>query len=134
MAETNSGTSVGITIAGQQLKQLLQKGGLLKISKVDYRGCAKPPEPNKDTTPSEAMSYVNKFRDFAFQKITQPDYGNPDNGFTQHDLSVITGFPANEPDFIADFHFISLMRIVDDLMQHKYKGTIQGEYNSVNSK
>jgi hypothetical protein len=73
------------------------------------------------------MSYVNKFRDFAFQKITEPDYGN------KNCIARTTGVVANRPDFIADYHFISLMRIVDDLLQHNYKGTIEGNYSNVGS-
>jgi hypothetical protein len=88
---------------------------------------AQPPIGNNDSTPSEAMSYVNKYRDFAFQKISQIDYGYDDN------IARYTGVPANQPDFIADFHFIALMRIIDDLLQHKYKGTIVGDYTNTGS-
>ena len=118
----NFGTSSRINIGGESLKAL--QG--LKISPVENSTLyATPPSPN-NSEPSVAMTaYVNKFRDFAFQKISPPEFGYEDTC-----IAKVTGIPANEPDYISDTHFIALMRAIDDMLQHRYKGTIIGGYNN----
>ena len=83
-----------------------------------------PPSPTKSTPGKEMTLYHNQYRDFAFQKISPPDYG--DSG----SLARITGGPANEPDMVADFHFIALTRAVDQMLYPVYEGYIKGEYDT----
>lgn len=85
------------------------------------------PKPN-GSLPSEAMMiYQNPYRDFAFQKITPPYYGNKENCLPRY-----TGIPANNPDFIADYHFIGIMRLIDKFTNHHYTGFIGGKISPVN--
>ena len=118
---TNYGTSSRIKIGGESFSP--QKG--MTLSPIDGEGLvAVPPSPN-GTQPSAAMTeFQNRNRDFLFQKITPPMYG-PDNS-----IARLTGIPANEPDFIADFHFISMMRAVDDIVRPRYQGYVAGDYNT----
>ena len=98
----------------------------MKLSPVANDGLvASPPLPKNDGTPSDAMYYYrNHDRDFIFQKITPPMYGPDDS------IARCTGIPANEPDFIADFHFIGLMRAIDNMALDRYNGYIGGSYNT----
>lgn len=125
MSDTNYGVSSRINIGGESLKENVLSGFQISNTYSDML-VASPPLPNEDSTPSEGMTYINKFRQFAFQKIALPLFGD-EKCIARH-----TGIPANEPDFISDHHFISLMRIIDDKLQHKYKGTIMGDYTNVN--
>lgn len=120
----SSGTSPIIGVDNPDFKA--RKG--MKLSPAISNGQhAMSPSPTGDgTTPSVAMyRYQNKYRDFAFQKITPPDYG-----YSSKSVARVTGVPANEPDFIADYHFIALMRCIDDMLQHGYVGYISGSWNT----
>ncbi len=121
----NFGTSPRIHIGGEPFSP--QKA--LTLSPIENSDLeATPPQPNGDQ-PSEAMyAYQNHDRDFIFQKITPPMYGADDS------IARYTGVPANEPDFIADFHFIGLMRAIDDMTRHRYKGYIGGSYDTPGTK
>lgn len=112
------GVSVPIHIGGESFSPLLN----MKMSPIEYDGITvNPPTPN-GTQPSNAMKiYQNPFKDFAFQKISPSVYG-PESSL----LPRYTGLPANEPDYIADYHFISLMRLIDKFMKHSYVGYING--------
>lgn len=116
------GTSPIVPIPGAEL----QARNYMKISPIQGDGViATPPVPN-GTMPSVAMSrYQNSYRDFAFQKITPPDYGYDDKC-----IARITGLPINEPDYIADYHFIGMMRCIDDMLQHGYVGYIGGTWET----
>ena len=120
------GTSPKIPITGEDFRTLSG----VETSPIEGDGLeALPPLPSgaNHDLPSEAMyRYQNQYRDFAFQKITPPDYGWANN------LARITGLPANVPDFVADFHFIGMMRSIDDMI-HKstqYKGVITGSWET----
>jgi hypothetical protein len=54
--------------------------------------------------------YQNQYKDVSFPKICPPLYGD-DNSVARH-----TGLPINRPDYVADYHFISLMRIIDRML------------------
>lgn len=114
----NFGTSSRINIGGESLKALQ---GLVISPIVNSTQYASPPTPN-GSEPSTAMTYVNKYRDFAFQKISPPEYG-PDG---ENSTPRITGIPGNQPDYISDTHFIGIMRAIDGLIVHKYVGNISG--------
>lgn len=118
----NWGTSSRIRIGGESFSP--QQG--MTISPISGEGIeVLPPKPKGDGTPSEAMyAYRNGDRDFIFQKITPPMYG-PNNS-----IARVTGIPANEPDFIADYHYVGVMRAIDDMLRHRYKGTLIGNYDT----
>lgn len=114
----NFGTSSRIRIGGQNFQA---RQGMIISPILNDSFQSVPPSPN-DGTPSPAMyAYQNHDKDFIFQKICPPLYKINDG-----DISEITGLPINEPDFIADFHFIGLMRAIDDMCRHRYSGYIGG--------
>ena len=97
----------------------------MKLSPIDNSGItAIPPTPDGDMPTPEMYTSRNRFRDFSFPKICGPMYG-PDNC-----IARTTGVPMNQPDYIADHHFIALMRIIDDLLTHKYTGYIGGQFTT----
>lgn len=121
MASTSHGTSTRINITGEDFTQSRR----MKLSPIDNSGItAVPPVPDGEMPSQEMYDSVNRFRDFAFPKICPPMYGN-DNS-----IARTTGLPANKPDYIADHHFIALMRIIDDFLVHKYSAYIDGTYDS----
>ena len=125
MPPGKGGTSPTITITGQALAVLTG----IQLSPIQNDGqIVNPPVPN-GTLPSEAMYiYTNPYRDFSFPKISPPQYKSMNNNY---DLPLITQQPINNPDFVADYHFISLMRLVDKFMQHSYKGYLGGTITTV---
>ena len=109
-------TTTPINIPGTKFNRL----SLTNISPVDPLKVEHTPEP-KGTQPSQAMKkYQNQYSEFAFSKISPPLYGNKDS------IARHTGLPANKPDFIADYHFIGLMRSIDDILTPLYTGYIGG--------
>jgi len=120
---TNHGTSEPILIGGEEFASL----GKIEISPVlDEDINVLPPSPVDDgTVISVAMSEnINPYGCLAFPKVCPPLYGKPGS------IAEITGIPANEPDFVADHHWIAMMRLVDRALRHKYKGTIVGNYDT----
>ena len=118
----NFGTSSRIRIGGQNMQS---RQGMVVSPVLNDGYNSKAPTCNADYTPSPAMyAYRNHDRDFIFQKICPPMYGPSGS------IARITGIPANEPDFIADFHFIGLMRAIDDMCRHRYSGYIGGSTDS----
>ena len=117
-----TGTSPRIIITGEDYA-VIKKLELSPVTGDDV--VVDPPLPVNGNMPSQAMyDYQNKYKDFSFQKICPPDYGPRDS------LPRLTGMPANNPDYVADFHFIALMRIIDHILQHRYVGYIGGSYNT----
>lgn len=121
---TNYSTSTRIKIGGQSNKQNnLLKGHVITTETSDDVSCPKI----SGTNPSAVFyQYKNKYADFAFTKLSGPLYGDNES------IARITGIPMNHPDYIADFHFIGLMRSLDDMNKHKYQGKIQVDPDNVN--
>jgi hypothetical protein len=116
----STGTTPSIKIPGTQF----QRKPTVTLSPIVYLQEANTPIPN-NTTLSEAMNkYQNQYSEFAFNKISPPLYGNNDS------IARHTGLPANQPDFIADYHFIGLMRSIDDMLSPSYTGYIGGRINT----
>ena len=120
----NYGVSRLIRISGQEFTLL----NGFKISTIGVTGVVNPPTPNNSGDVDKLIAYTNKHSDFTFQKVCPPLYG-PDNSTARY-----TGIPANEPDHIADFHFIGIMRSIDDILIPHYKGFISGVWSTVGSK
>lgn len=98
----------------------------MKLSALEGQGIqALPPIIDKNTgTPAIGIQQT-PYSEFAFNHITPPDYGNDDC------IARVTGVPINKPDFVADYHFISLARSIDYLlMNNNYQGKITGNYNT----
>ena len=117
----SSGTSARIPIGGEEFVTVKR----MKLSPIEGDGATGVSPVPVNEMPSQAMyMFQNKYKDFALQKICPPDYG------PEGSLPRLTGVPANKPDYIADYHFISLMRIIDDILTHKHEGYIDGGYNT----
>ena len=121
-----AGTSPPINIGGEEFKP--RKG--VKLSEInDADLVANPPTPN-GTEPSEMMSkFQNPYREFAFDKISMPNYGNSNTALARY-----TGIPANKPDYISDHHFIGIMRCIDSMLRQGYSGRITGDYDTPNAR
>lgn len=113
------GTSFKITLSGESFN--ITQGYSLSAIK-DSEIVAQPPKPNGDEPSHAMLKFQNPFPEFAFDKISQPDYGRG--------LSSITGLPANKPDYTADYHVIALMRCIDFMLSQGYEGRIDGNYDN----
>ena len=117
----SNGTSPRIPIGGEEFVTVKR----MQLSPIEGDGAAASPPVPVNKMPSQAMyMFQNKYKDFAFQKICPPDYG-PDGS-----LPRLTGVPANKPDYVADFHFIAMMRIIDDILTHKHESYIGGSFDT----
>lgn len=118
---TNTGTSSQITINGTTVT--LNRGSQL-ISTHSVGNGLNAPSPNADGTPSDAFNMSDASSLFTFSKICPPDYG------TDNSIARYTGVPINKPDYVADFHFIGLMRATDKLLMPKNRAVIGGSVNT----
>lgn len=117
----SNGTSGRVSVGGQDFL----KRNKFQLSPVENDGVsAVPPTPTGNVPTQDMYAYQNNYKDVSFPKICPPTYGN------DKCVARLTGIPINKPDFIADFHFISLMRSIDRMLQHRYKGTITGTYST----
>ena len=64
---------------------------------------------------SAILKWVNPYPDIAFEKIILPYF----DGISQYTTQI-----SNDPDFIKDYHFISLMRCIDLYNSITYSGII----------
>ncbi len=119
----NYGTSNPIKIGGEEFSSL----GDIHVSPAAGEDINVLPPATVDdgTIPSVAMTEnINPYGCLAFPKVCPPLYGKVGS------IAEITGIPANRPDFVADHHWIPMMRLVDLALRHKYKGTIIGKYDT----
>jgi hypothetical protein len=121
---TNTGTSPQIKINGTTVT--LNRGSQLYDPHSVGNGL-NAPTPLKDGTPSDAFNVSDASALFTFSKICPPDYGTNDS------IARYTGVPINKPDYVADFHFIGLMRATDKLLMPKNRAMITGSFNTPSS-
>lgn len=111
----SSGTSDTIIITDEELSARKS----IRFSPVDGEGLEVLPPKITSSDLSEAMNkYVNDYPDFTFEKVGVPDFGQSDC------IARHTGIIANQPDFVNDYFFISLMRCVDKMTTPSYVGRI----------
>jgi len=106
-----AGTSGRITITGEVVKER-------KFHKVVSFTMeeAKPPLPAPGNMVSPAMTmWTIPWPEIAFEKITFPRWDG---------IGKYTGDITNKPDFIRDYHFISMMRLIDTYLYPQYIGVI----------
>ncbi len=115
------GTSPIIPINRAEFK--LQNGYKLSAIK-DAELVAQSPKPKGDEPSPAMLKFQNQFPEFAFDKISPPDYG------LDKSVARITGLPANKPDYIADYHVIGLMRCIDFMLSQGYNGQIDGNWET----
>lgn len=115
------GTSTNIGITGEEYGSNIRNW--FASPAINDGASGHPPLPNKDGSASIAMlEFINNDPEFAFSKICPPLYGPVQS------MPRMTGLPGNDPDYIADFHFIGVMRSIDHILQPRYRGTIDGRY------
>ena len=118
----NYGISPRLYFSDEQFKVLHG----FKLSQVDGEGLQALPPSIKNSAGSEAIELMQTpFSEFAFNHIEYPSYGDKDC------IAQVTGIPINKPDFIADYHYISLARCIDELlMRNFYKGKLKGKFST----
>ena len=121
---TNKGTSPQIEINGTPVT--LNRGSQLIVTHSVGNGL-NAPVPKADGTLSDAFNMSDASALFTFAKICPPDYG------TDNSIARYTGVPINNPDFVADFHFIGLMRATDKLLMPKNRAVITGGFDTPSS-
>lgn len=89
-----------------------------KMVQLDLSGLqAKPPtltgKYEQDIVAIE--KFICTYPDIAFEKIILPQFDG---------IGRYTGNFSNQPDFIKDYHVISLMRMIDQISKPSYKAQI----------
>lgn len=111
----NTGTSKSFTITGSGNYKLAIKGDMVQLNLSDLE--SKPPQIGngykKDIEAIEKSICI--YPDIAFEKIILPQFDG---------IARYTGHFSNQPDFIKDYHIISLMRLVDRSLMPTYKAQI----------
>ena len=75
---------------------------------------------------------TNPFPEFAFDKISDPEYGATgflSNGKEANPIARYTGIPYST-DFIKDYHLISLFRLADKTTVPGYSGRIKLQFQT----
>lgn len=110
---SNTGVSFKFLIDGTKLKK--NQYGIV-VDKVS-KGVVNPPAiQNLDFISPAFQKWINPYPQIAFQKIITPQFDG---------ISKYTTMVSNQPDFIKDYHFISLMRCIDYYNQDLYSGYIE---------
>ena len=113
--------SWSIVIGGEDMRVI---GGATVAA--DASGEAAHPVPvNKDELSEAMLLYRLGDPDFTFGHVEGARY---DLGHSMH-----TGVPFGRPDYIADHHWIALMRQIDQMLLHHYRGHIIGEADTPGS-
>ncbi len=124
-----SGTSDPFSVSGENLQSRKNPS----FSPVEGVGTTangrqvevKPPKVTSDNVSEALYLHRNPFPEFVFEKISVPEYGA-----SQDAIARFTGVPVNRPDYLNDYHFIGIMRMVDRLMAPSYRGKINSSYNT----
>lgn len=84
-----------------------------------------------DLSDGNTTTGINAFPEFAFDKISYPQYGTGEqiNGTGKTPIARYTGVPYSA-EFIKDYHFISIMRLADKLTTPTYSGKILEQFES----
>ena len=108
---TSTGTSGGFVITGEDM-QAIHYQQIIDVGVQD----ANPPVMGDGTAVSLAMTkWINPWPEFTFDAITVPKYDG---------IAFYLATPMNKPDFVKDYHYISLMRATDYYLSPAYDGFI----------
>lgn len=115
---TNTGVSPKFQIDGEKFSSTI--GGT--VTKFDLE-TANPPVINVSSgQATKAISkWICPYPDIAFEKIILPEWDG---------ISKFTAKISNEPDYIKDYHFISLMRCIDFYIKPDYSAIINVNVNT----
>lgn len=107
---------------------VLQNMETLKYHKVtDFdMSVTHPPKLDvKNPSLTSIEKWITPWPEISFEKVNFPKY----EGIHQY-----LGEPSNHPDFIKDYHVISIARNIDNWSEPIFRAYIKAQVNSVNSK
>ena len=112
------GTSPFISISAESMKMAKYSHSAL----MKYRNVVRPPVIQPANAVSTSMdTWIQKWPLWNFNKVTEPKFDG---------IGKYTGIISNRPDHISSFHFIGIMRNVDDMLKPNYVAdilvTVQG--------
>lgn len=86
-------------------------------------GVVNPPVVNVSSgqATNAIAKWICPYPDIAFEKISLPEWDG---------ISKFTAKISNEPDYIKDYHFISLMRCIDYYIKPDYNAIINVNLNT----
>lgn len=113
---SNNGTSAKFTITGEKLKA----SNYLGFNRFRLDGMVNPPSIDKGGYVA-ISKWINPWPEIAFAKIAYPRW----DGICQYNAMI-----SNNPDFIKDYHFISLMRLTDYYLAPSYVANIRVKVTS----
>lgn len=121
------GYSPGIQVSEDDFSGSKNAYGEVTGAEVDYAGEIVEVQPPlvDNTNASLALNMINPYPEFAFEKIQPPDYGADKDC-----IARFTGTPINNPDFLNDYYFISMMRLMDMIMEPEYNGKLTLLYDA----
>lgn len=102
---SNTGVSTTFLITTEKMKQ--NQSGAIKRYQVQ---AISPPTANvfKGQPSYGITKWINPYPDIAFEKVVLPQWGSELNSAYAKSVTI-----SNEPDYIKDYYFISLMRCID---------------------
>ena len=120
----NSGVSNKFLITAEKLQQ--NQSGAITRYKVN---AISPPTLNvfKGKPSYGITKWINPYPDIAFEKVVLPQWG----GQTQDNAYYRTTTISNQPDYIKDYHFISLMRCIDFYNDSEFQAVINCQADDV---
>lgn len=129
MATNNTGTSGKIIIS----KLNMRENQYFKVSKFSLDQ-ANPPivKANDNNSIFALKKWINPWPEISFEKINFPKYDGSNTETGSAGFYQYLGEPSNRPDYIKDYHVISLARLVDYWAEPVWEGKILAKVNSVN--
>lgn len=129
MATQNTGTSGKIIIS----KLNMRENQYFKVSKFTLDEAHPPIVSENDKNSILALKkWINPWPEISFEKINFPKYDGSNNVVGDAGVYQYLGEPSNKPDYIKDYHIISLARLVDYWAEPAWEGKIVAKVTSVN--
>ena len=113
---SNNGVSYRFVIDGTQFNANINGD----IGRYQLDAVNPPRLQDEKITSQSLLKWINPYPQIAFEKIMIPYF----DGIYQYTARV-----SNDPNFIKDYHFISLMRCIDLYNKDVYNAEIQVDYN-----
>ena len=131
MSTQNTGTSIKFPVIIQNMRE----AQYFKVAKFSLKE-ANPPSVKINTAEDAANAvfaikkWINPWPEIAFEKINFPKYSGANLGKSAGVYQYL-GEPSNKPDYIKDYHVISLARLVDYWAEPRWEGKITATVTSV---
>ena len=119
---SNFGTSKTYNIVLQNMETMK----FHKVTDFDMSVTHPPKIDVKNPSITSVEKWITPWPEISFEKVNYPKY----NGGVQQYL----GEPSNRPDFIKDYHIISIARNIDYWSEPIFKSYIKTNVSSVKSK